>query len=172
MTWPIYRFLLSCSVKNNEYLCFFRESDTYESSNNQALQLGVGKQHSHLTVPSRKYGNNDKRKSHVETKDVVSDNRSSCETNKGRSIDNMISSKTSAVKAANKKLLKIFLTISLLFFVSFVPVFLAMTGVIHNFYVMYAYFINHFGNPIIYFYIDKSFRKDTYRLAKIILCLT
>ena len=57
------------------------------------------------------------------------------------------------------KTIKIFISISLLFVLSFLPSVLILLGFVSDFAVLfYAYFINHFGNPIVYFIIDKQFR--------------
>ena len=60
----------------------------------------------------------------------------------------------------NKKMIKIFAAITLLFVFSFAPCILFMFNIARPFHLMYAYFINHCGNPFVYYFLDKSFREE------------
>ena len=68
------------------------------------------------------------------------------------------------------KAIKIFISISFLFIFTFVPKVLFLLGKVDSFGFVYAYFINYFGNPILYLIIDKHFRlpikKDIRTLCK------
>ena len=75
------------------------------------------------------------------------------------------------VQRRDIKVIKIFFCITLLFLVSFIPVLIRFLSLIDSFYIVYAYFINHFGNPIIYMYLDLSFRKKVTGVIKKILCV-
>ena len=70
------------------------------------------------------------------------------------------------------KTIKMFIAIAVLFVVSFLPAVLMLLDIVNSFSVMYAYFINHFGNPIIYYIIDNQFREQvTKDISKIRSCL-
>ena len=58
----------------------------------------------------------------------------------------------------NRKIIKMFAAITMLFLLSFVPTLLFLFKVVTKFHVMYAYFLNHCGNPFVYYILDKSFR--------------
>ena len=63
----------------------------------------------------------------------------------------------------NKKhviLMKVFAAITLLFLITHTPILLLSFRLTHNFYIMYIFFINHIGNPVVYFIMMKRFRKE------------
>ena len=68
------------------------------------------------------------------------------------------------------KTIKIDISISVLLIFTFVPKVLVLLGKVDSFGFVYAYFINYFGNPILYLIIDKHFRlpikKDIRTLCK------
>ena len=61
---------------------------------------------------------------------------------------------------ADRKVIKIFVSITILFTLSFIPSILHLTRAVKYFPMIYAYFINHFTNPIIYYVIDINVRND------------
>ena len=71
-------------------------------------------------------------------------------------------------KQSNKldeKMIKLFTGIAVLFLLSFLPLSLYMFYIVDSFHITYAWFINHFGNPVIYYVLDKSFRKEVKRIV-------
>ena len=60
------------------------------------------------------------------------------------------------------KTVKVFLSLTLLFIISFVPTILGTLIFQEYYFLRYGYFINHFGNPIIYFLLDNVFRSEIY----------
>ena len=73
-------------------------------------------------------------------------------------------------KPIDTKTVKLFISITVLFVLSFLPPILQLLETVNQFYIMYAYFINHFGNPVIYFIIDSNFREEFRQEVKIIKC--
>ena len=68
--------------------------------------------------------------------------------------------------SAVHKTIKIFISVIILFLVAYIPSVFKMTNLVEEFFpIMYAYFINHFGNPIIYYVIDDMFRKEVNRVV-------
>ena len=59
---------------------------------------------------------------------------------------------------------KVFIAVFLLYLFSYLPSFLILFGVVDNFVFVYTYFLNHVGNPICYYVINKEFRKDVHKL--------
>ena len=89
--------------------------------------------------------------------------------NDGTTVHSVMKSKKMG-DSRDTKTIKIFIAISLLFVLSFLPSVLILFGFVNGFAVVfYAYFVNHFGNPIVYFIIDKNIReqlkKDVARLC-------
>ena len=62
-------------------------------------------------------------------------------------------------KVSARKTTKIFVCLTLLFIVSFFMLVLSASE-LFGFYVLYAYFINHIGNPIVYFIYNAQFRQQ------------
>ena len=59
---------------------------------------------------------------------------------------------------------KVFVAVFLLYLFSYLPSFLILFGVVDNFVFVYTYFLNHVGNPICYYVINREFRKDVHNL--------
>ena len=75
------------------------------------------------------------------------------------------------IRSTDYKVMKMFLAITLLFVASFLPSILEITGITNSWFMMYTYFLNHFGNATVYFIVDKEFREEVFRLKnKIIFC--
>ena len=68
--------------------------------------------------------------------------------------------KIETINKRDTKPIKILISISLLFIFTFVPKVLFLLGKVYSFGIVYAYFTNHFGNPILYYTIDKRFRNQ------------
>ena len=73
-------------------------------------------------------------------------------------------------KSADRKIVKILISLTILFVLSYIPMILRLTKVIPDFSMMYVYFINHCGNPIIYFSLDDYFRKEMKIIANKFKC--
>ena len=68
------------------------------------------------------------------------------------------------------KIVKMFISITLLFCITYTP-FICMTfSLFDTFYVTYFCFVNHFGNAFIYFYLDTSFRQEVIRMISRLKC--
>ena len=65
-----------------------------------------------------------------------------------------------------RRSIKIFISMTLLFLISFIPYIFGLTGFFKSPFVLYLYFINHFGNSLIYFIIDSNFRNEANRVLK------
>ena len=73
--------------------------------------------------------------------------------------------------SALHKTIKIFISVTILFLVAYIPSVFKMTNLVEDFFpIMYAYFINHFGNPIIYYVMDEMFRKEVNRVVGKLKC--
>lgn len=60
---------------------------------------------------------------------------------------------------------KVFFALVLLLIASYIPTILFFQGIVSH-YWNHLYFINHIGNPIVYYVINKTFRKDVNLLFK------
>ena len=60
----------------------------------------------------------------------------------------------------DRKVIKLFQAITVLFLASFIPSLLLMTGITDSWFPTYAYFLNHFGNSVIYYFVDDEFRAE------------
>ena len=68
-------------------------------------------------------------------------------------------------KSLDRKTLKLFAGVTVLFLISFAPVTLQSFYIVNAFHINYACFINHVSNPIVYFCLDVAFRQEVIRLA-------
>ena len=59
---------------------------------------------------------------------------------------------------------KVFVAVFLLYLFSYLPSFLLLSGKVENFFLVYTYFLNHVGNSICYYVINREFRKDVHSL--------
>ena len=66
----------------------------------------------------------------------------------------------------SRKAVKIFLAITGLYIFSFTPVFLNFARLVDDFTINYIYFLNHIGNPIIYFIVDDTFRTHVVEILR------
>ena len=76
-----------------------------------------------------------------------------------------------STRARHIGMLKIFIAVSILFVASYVPLALAVSGALslpkqYKKTPKYAYMINHIGNPLIYYTLNKTFRADTNDLVR------
>ena len=67
------------------------------------------------------------------------------------------------ISGADKRVIKIFISLTALFFVSFIPLLLKLLGAIEAMTMFYVYFSNHAANPVIYYVIDTGFRAEANR---------
>ena len=93
---------------------------------------------------------------------------SACENPKGSSANEQQAgrrrSSTSQSRAQHVTTVKVFIAVFLLYLFSYLPSFLILFGVVDNFVFVYTYFLNHVGNPICYYVINREFRKDVHNL--------
>lgn len=59
---------------------------------------------------------------------------------------------------------KVFIALFLILIVSYIPTRLVRSETAENFYVTYLYFVNHVGNPLVYYAINKTYRSDVNQL--------
>ena len=64
----------------------------------------------------------------------------------------------------DKKIIKIFLAITLLYIFSFFPQLLVLLHVSDSLLITFTYFMNHFGNAIIYYIFDDAYQKEVKRV--------
>ena len=69
-----------------------------------------------------------------------------------------------------KRAFKIFIAVTLLFFISFMSSIFGLIGLMQTPFLPYSYFINHFGNAWIYYILDSDFRNDAQRVLSKIRC--
>ena len=74
------------------------------------------------------------------------------------------SATATTIRKRDRKVIKVFQALTVLFLASFLPLFLQLTNTIDNMLVLYPYFLNHFGNSIIYYVIDEEFRAEANRI--------
>ena len=75
-----------------------------------------------------------------------------------------------AARGKHVLMMKVFAAITFLFLVSYTPVVLLIVRATHNFHVLYMYFINHIGNPIVYLIFIKQFRADVKEIVMKMKC--
>lgn len=70
----------------------------------------------------------------------------------------------SASRSRHATTIKVFMAILTMFILSYVPSILVHRRVFHNFYITYFYFINHMGNAVAYYAINRKFRRCVNKL--------
>ena len=58
------------------------------------------------------------------------------------------------------KTIKMCISLTVLYFVSFLPLVLNVLKVTKSFFILYFYFTNHIGNPVIYCLVNNDFRNE------------
>ena len=69
-------------------------------------------------------------------------------------------------ESVDTKTIKLCASLTLLFLLSFPPVLLNILQVTKSFFIVYLYFINHFGNPIIYCFVNTDFRTELFIISE------
>ena len=81
-----------------------------------------------------------------------------------------VTKKSGKIQTRDRKVIKMFLVISLIFLASFLPAILKITLIVDSWFLMYTYFFNHFGNAVVYFMFDNEFRAEVVRLIRKVIC--
>ena len=62
-----------------------------------------------------------------------------------------------------------FILITVVYVISFVPLFVFLTGIVDGYFLLYFYNFNHISNFFIYLAVNKEFRKETKILVNAIM---
>ena len=73
---------------------------------------------------------------------------------------------SSTARARHVTSVKVFAAILVIFILSYLPTILVINQIFDNFYIAYLYFINHIGNPVAYYVINRQFRSDVNKLIR------
>ena len=77
---------------------------------------------------------------------------------------------TGKIPTKDRKVIKMFQAITALFLASFLPPLIVLTGINESWFFMYTYFINQFGNSVVYYFVDEEYREEVLRIKTKLKC--